>query len=103
MTPEAQSSHHPPAGARDLLPSLASLGRSLPPSVNRRMRRPNPGEALASLLSLSDGAERRASWRQAITALGQSDDRLSAAGFDLYLRKPLEPARIAEILDRISL
>ncbi|HEX5099196.1 MAG TPA: serine/threonine-protein kinase [Polyangiaceae bacterium] len=36
------------------------------------MRRPNPGEALASLLSLSDGAERRASWRQAITALGQT-------------------------------
>ncbi len=36
------------------------------------MRRPNPGEALASLLQLSDGAERRASWRQAITALGQS-------------------------------
>jgi hypothetical protein len=35
------------------------------------MRRPNPGEALASLLQLSDGAERRASWRQAITALGQ--------------------------------
>jgi hypothetical protein len=36
------------------------------------MRRPNPGEALASLLQLSDGAERRASFRQAITALGQS-------------------------------
>jgi len=36
------------------------------------MRRPNPGEALASLLSLSDGAERRASFRQAITALGQT-------------------------------
>jgi hypothetical protein len=36
------------------------------------MRRPNPGESLASLLQLSDGAERRASWRQAITALGQS-------------------------------
>jgi len=36
------------------------------------MRRPNPGEALASLLQLSDGTERRASWRQAITALGQS-------------------------------
>ena len=36
------------------------------------MRRPNPGEALASLLQLSDGAERRASWRQAIAALGQT-------------------------------
>jgi hypothetical protein len=36
------------------------------------MRRPNPGEALASLLQLTDGAERRASFRQAITALGQS-------------------------------
>jgi hypothetical protein len=36
------------------------------------MRRPNPGDALASLLQQSDGAERRASFRQAITALGQS-------------------------------
>jgi hypothetical protein len=36
------------------------------------MRRPNPGEALASLLQQSDGTERRASFRQAITALGQS-------------------------------
>lgn len=36
------------------------------------MRRPNPVEALATLIQLSDGAERRASWRQAIAALGQS-------------------------------
>lgn len=35
------------------------------------MRRPNPVEALATLVQLSDGAERRASWRQAIAALGQ--------------------------------
>jgi len=35
------------------------------------MRRPNPVEALATLVQLSDGTERRASWRQAITALGQ--------------------------------
>src|SRR5690349_11038736 len=36
------------------------------------MRRPNPGDALASRLQQSDGGERRASFRQAITALGQS-------------------------------
>lgn len=36
------------------------------------MRRPNPVEALATLIQLTDGAERRASWRQAIAALGQS-------------------------------
>ncbi len=35
------------------------------------MRRPNPVEALATLAQLSDAGERRASWRQAITALGQ--------------------------------
>ncbi len=34
--------------------------------------RPNPVEALATLVQLSDGAERRASWRQAIAALGTS-------------------------------
>lgn len=37
-----------------------------------RMRRPNPVEALATLVQLSDTAERRASWRQVIAALGQS-------------------------------
>jgi hypothetical protein len=36
------------------------------------MRRPNPVEALATLVQLSDAGERRASWRQAIAALGQS-------------------------------
>jgi hypothetical protein len=35
------------------------------------MRRPNPVEALATLVQQSDGAERRASFRQAIAALGQ--------------------------------
>lgn len=34
--------------------------------------RPNPVEALATLVRLSDDAERRANFRQAITALGQS-------------------------------
>lgn len=34
--------------------------------------RPNPVEALATLARLSDEAERRASWRQAIAALGYS-------------------------------
>ena len=34
--------------------------------------RPNPVEALATLVQLSDAAERRASWRQAIAALGNS-------------------------------
>ena len=34
--------------------------------------RPNPVEALATLARLSDAAERRASWRQAIAALGQN-------------------------------
>jgi hypothetical protein len=35
------------------------------------MRRPNPVEALATLVQQSDGSERRASFRQAIAALGQ--------------------------------
>jgi hypothetical protein len=35
------------------------------------MRRPNPVEALATLVHQSDGSERRASFRQAIAALGQ--------------------------------
>jgi eukaryotic-like serine/threonine-protein kinase len=35
--------------------------------------RPNPVEALATLVQLSDGAERRASWRQAVAALGSSN------------------------------
>jgi hypothetical protein len=35
------------------------------------MRRPNPVEALATLVQQSDGTERRASFRQAIAALGQ--------------------------------
>ena len=34
--------------------------------------RPNPVEALATLVQLSDAAERRASWRQAVVALGNS-------------------------------
>jgi eukaryotic-like serine/threonine-protein kinase len=34
--------------------------------------RPNPVEALATLARLSDDAERRASWRQAVAALGYS-------------------------------
>ena len=34
--------------------------------------RPNPVEALATLVQLSDAAERRASWRQAVAALGKS-------------------------------
>ncbi|HEV8246465.1 MAG TPA: hypothetical protein VGP93_11885, partial [Polyangiaceae bacterium] len=34
--------------------------------------RPNPVEALATLVQLSDGAERRASWRQAVAALGNT-------------------------------
>lgn len=34
--------------------------------------RPNPVEALATLVQLSDGAERRASFRQAVTALGKN-------------------------------
>jgi hypothetical protein len=34
--------------------------------------RPNPVEALASLIRLESATERRASWRQAIAALGQS-------------------------------
>jgi hypothetical protein len=33
--------------------------------------RPNPVEALATLVQISDGAERRASFRQAVTALGK--------------------------------
>lgn len=57
------------------------------------MRRPNPGEALASLLQLSDGAERRASWRQAITALGQSGSG--------YGPPPLD-ALDAEVLNRAA-
>src|SRR5687767_8182558 len=35
------------------------------------MRRPNPVEALATLVQQSEGTERRASFRQAIAALGQ--------------------------------
>jgi eukaryotic-like serine/threonine-protein kinase len=34
--------------------------------------RPNPAEALATLVRHTDEAERRANWRQAVTALGQS-------------------------------
>jgi hypothetical protein len=34
--------------------------------------RPNPVEALATLARVSDAAERRASWRQAVAALGQN-------------------------------
>ncbi len=37
--------------------------------------RPNPVEALATLARLSDEAERRASWRQAVAALGYSAGR----------------------------
>jgi PAS domain S-box-containing protein len=38
----------------------------------------------------------------AITALGHSDEQIAGAGFDSFLRKPLEPERLAEILDRFS-
>jgi CheY-like chemotaxis protein len=38
----------------------------------------------------------------AITALGQSNEQIAAAGFDAYLRKPIEPERLAELLSRFS-
>jgi hypothetical protein len=56
----------------DLLRSEPKVGSSASAFRIIRMRRPNPVEALATLLQLTDGAERRASWRQAIAALGQS-------------------------------
>lgn len=34
----------------------------------------------------------------AITALGITDDEISAAGFDAFVRKPVDPARLAELL-----
>ncbi|HEX9160998.1 MAG TPA: ATP-binding protein [Thermoanaerobaculia bacterium] len=39
----------------------------------------------------------------ALTALGQSDEQLAGAGFDAVLRKPVDPGRLAEILDRFSI
>ncbi|HEY3495238.1 MAG TPA: serine/threonine-protein kinase [Polyangiaceae bacterium] len=46
------------------------------------MRRPNPVEALATLVQRSDEGERRASWRQAIAALGQSGSGLGPPPLD---------------------
>jgi hypothetical protein len=46
------------------------------------MRRPNPVEALATLVQRSDGTERRASFRQAITALGQGSAAHGAPPLD---------------------
>ncbi len=36
----------------------------------------------------------------AITALGHPDDQLTAAGFDSFVRKPVEASRLAELLNR---
>ncbi len=38
----------------------------------------------------------------ALTALRHSDDQIAAASFDAYLRKPVEPERLGEILNRFS-
>ena len=36
----------------------------------------------------------------AVTALGVSDEDLAKAGFDAYVRKPVEPAKLAELLKK---
>ncbi|MGC4088589.1 MAG: serine/threonine-protein kinase [Polyangiaceae bacterium] len=65
--------------------------------------RPNPVEALASLIRLESAGERRASWRQAIAALGQR------AGSGLASAPPLEGmaqeviARAAELAIELGL
>jgi PAS domain S-box-containing protein len=38
----------------------------------------------------------------AITALGVRDDELAKAGFDAFVRKPVEPAKLAELLKKKS-
>ncbi|MDX2052050.1 MAG: serine/threonine-protein kinase [Polyangiaceae bacterium] len=54
--------------------------------------RPNPVEALAALPRLSDVAERRANWRQAIAALSQSSPLLGPPPLDGVDRQSLELA-----------
>lgn len=65
--------------------------------------RPNPVEALATLIRVEDSNQRRANWRQAIAALGQR------TGFGLTAAPPLEGiaqeviARAAEVAIEVGL
>ena len=53
---------------------------------------------------LRDGPQTRSARLIATTGYGQPEDarRAYAAGFDLHLTKPVDPVRLAELLERFS-